>query len=110
MSVFAPKLAQAKREGLLSYGALASRYVHEFDNKWLRGGADIEESFIGSGDIQSLADLNNSFEVIKSMQMFPFGRQTVIQLALVVLLPLLPLLLTVISLEDLAKRVLGIFL
>lgn len=110
LSVFAPKLANAKREGLLSYGALASRYVREFDNKWLKGGADSEESFIGSGDIQSLADLNNSFEVVKSMQLFPFGKQTVLQLAVVVLLPLLPLLLTIISLEDLVKRLIGILL
>ncbi|MCQ8102580.1 hypothetical protein NP590_00575 [Methylomonas sp. SURF-2] len=110
LSVFAPKLAQVKRQGLLSYGALASRYVREFDNKWLRGGADSEESFIGSADIQSLADLNNSFEVVKSMQILPFGRQTVIQLALVVLLPLLPLLLTIISLEELVKRLVSILL
>ncbi|WP_026603385.1 hypothetical protein [Methylomonas sp. 11b] len=110
LSVFAPKLANAKREGLLNYGTLASRYVREFDNKWLRGGADSEESFIGSGDIQSLADLNNSFEVVKSMQLFPFGKQTVLQLAVVALLPLLPLLLTIISLEDLMKRLIGILL
>lgn len=110
LSVFAPKLANAKREGLLSYGALASRYVREYDNKWLRGGADSEENFIGSGDIQSLADLNNSFEVLKSMQLFPFGKQTVMQLAVVSLLPLLPLLLMIISLEDLVKRLIGILL
>lgn len=110
LSVFAPKLAKAKREGLLSYGALASRYVREFDKKWLGGGVDSGESFIGSGDIQSLADLNNSFEVIKSMQMFPFGKQTLLQLALVALLPLLPLLLTIISLEELVKRLVNIML
>ena len=33
------RLAQAKRQGLLEYGALANRYVNEFDQKWLRGGA-----------------------------------------------------------------------
>lgn len=35
--VFAPRIAQAKRTGLLEYGALAQRYVREFDTKWLRG-------------------------------------------------------------------------
>ena len=110
LSVFAPKLAYAKREGLLSYGGLASRYVREFDNKWLKGGADSNENFIGSSDIQSLADLNNSFEVVKAMQLFPFGKQTVLQLVVVALLPLLPLLLTIISLEDLMKRLIGILL
>ncbi|MDD5320504.1 MAG: hypothetical protein PHD43_07825 [Methylococcales bacterium] len=39
LCVFAPRLAQVKRQGLLDYGALANRYVDEFDQKWLRGGA-----------------------------------------------------------------------
>ncbi len=36
--VFAPLLAQAKRQGLRDCGTLAERYVREFDGKWLRGG------------------------------------------------------------------------
>jgi hypothetical protein len=110
LCVFAPRLAKTKREGSLSYGALASRYVCEFDNKWLQGGAAQDEEFIGSGDIQSLADLNNSIEVIRSMQIFPFGKETLLQTALITLLPLLPLLLTMISLEDLVRRLIGILL
>jgi hypothetical protein len=110
LCVFAPLLAKTKRQGLLTYGALASRYVREFEKKWLHGGAAPDEVLIGSSDIQSLADLNNSFEVIRAMQVFPFGRQMVIQTAVVTLLPLLPLLLTMISLEDLLKRLVGILL
>jgi hypothetical protein len=110
LGVFAPLLARTKRQGILTYGALASRYVVEFDKKWLLGGAGQDEALIGSGDIQSLADLNNSFEVIRTMQIFPFGRQTVLQTAVVALLPLAPLLLTMISLEDLLKRLVGMLL
>jgi hypothetical protein len=36
--VFVPRIARAKRTGLLEYGTLAQRYVREFDAKWLRGG------------------------------------------------------------------------
>lgn len=103
-TVLALQLAQYKRDGLLDYGTLASRYVREFDSKWLRDAADNEESFIGIADIQSMADLNNSFEVIKSLQLFPFYKQTLMQLAL------LPLLLTIISVKDLLKRLIGILL
>jgi len=110
LCVFAPQLAKTKREGLRAYGKLASRYVCEFDEKWLRGGASQGEPFVGSGDIQSLADLSNSFEVIRSMQFLPFGKQTVIQLAVVTLSPLLPLSLTILPLEDLLKRLIGILL
>ena len=47
---------------------LAARYAREFDRKWLRGGAPADEPLLGSGDIQSLADLGNSYEVVKEMQ------------------------------------------
>ena len=68
MLVFGPQLAAAKRAGLREYGMLAQRYVREFDGKWLRGGAPADEPLIGSADIQSLADLGNSFEVVKGMR------------------------------------------
>jgi hypothetical protein len=110
LCVFAPRLAQAKRQGLLEYGSLASRYVDEFDQKWLRGGAPPDEQLIGSGDIQSLNDLAGSFEVVNSMRPFPFSKTIVLQTAITALLPVLPLALTMISLEDMVKRLLGILL
>ena len=110
LCVFAPRLAQAKRQGLLEYGTLASRYVDGFDQKWLRGGAPSDEQLIGSGDIQSLNDLAGSFEIVHSMRPFPFGKTVVLQTAIAVLLPVLPLALTMISLEDIVKRLLGILL
>ena len=61
---------------------------------------------MGSADIQSLADLGNSYEVIKTMRYVPFSKETVLQLAVVTLVPLAPLLLTMISLEELLKRLL----
>ena len=110
LCVFAPRLAQVKRQGLLEYGALASRYVDGFDQKWLRGGAPLDEQLMGSGDIQSLNDLAGSFEVVQSMRPFPFGKTVVLQTAIAALLPVLPLALTMISLEDIVKRLLGILL
>jgi hypothetical protein len=108
MLVFAPKLEAAKRAGLREYGTLAQRYAREFDGKWLRGGAPVDEPLIGSADIQSLADLGNSFEVVKGMRWAPFTLQTVLQLAVTTLLPVLPLTLTMISLEELLERLLDI--
>jgi hypothetical protein len=104
--VFAPRLSQARRKGLAEYGTLAQKYVREFDDKWLRGGAPEGEPFIGSADIQSLADLNNSFDVIRSMRLVPFTKETILQLAIITLLPFLPLTLTMFSLEELIDRIL----
>jgi hypothetical protein len=106
--VFGPQLEAAKRAGLREYGTLAQRYVREFDAKWLRGGAPAGEPLVGSGDIQSLADIGNSYEVVKSMRWVPFTVQTVVQLAATSLVPVLPLTLTMISLEQLLERLLKI--
>ena len=105
--VFSPCLMRAKRNGLREYGMLASQYVREFDLKWVRGGASGDEPLIGSGDIQSLADLGNSFQVIRDIQPFPFGKDTVILLIVITLLPVLPLVLTMIPLEELIMKLLG---
>src|SRR5262249_27823292 len=104
--VFAPQLNRAKRTGLLEYGILAQRYVSEFDQKWLRGNP--EEALIGNSDIQSLADLGNSFQVIREMRVVPFTKETILQLAIVILTPVIPLLLTMFSVNELIERVLKI--
>ena len=106
--VFAPQLAQAQRTGLREYGTLAERYVREFDAKWLRGGAPTEEPLVGSADIQSLADLANSFEVVRSMRLAPVTKEAVLQLAAATLAPVAPLALTMMSLEELLKKLFGI--
>ena len=110
LCVFAPRLAQLKREGLLEYGALASRYVDGFDQKWLRGGAPPDEQLVGTGDIQSLNDLAGSFEIVKNMRPFPFGKTIILQTVIAGLAPLMPLALTMISLEEIVKRLLGVLL
>ena len=104
---FAVRLSRAKRAGLAEYGSLASRYVREFDVKWLRGGAPSDEQLVGSGDIQSLADLGNSFEVVKSMKLAPVSRDAVLQLAAATALPIVPLALTMMPWDELLKRLFG---
>jgi hypothetical protein len=105
--VYSPCLMRAKRTGLREYGMLASRYVREFDLKWVRGGAPNDEQLIGSGDIQSLADLGNSFQVVRDIQPVPFGKDTVIRIVVMTLIPVSPLVLTMIPLEELIKKLLG---
>ena len=106
--LFSPQMARARRVGLREYGVLASRYVREFDEKWIRGGAPPDEPLVGSGDIQSLADLGNSFESLRSMSLVPFTRNTIVQLAVIALVPIAPLLLTMIPLEELLTQLLKV--
>jgi hypothetical protein len=104
---FAAQLARAKRTGLGEYGSLAARYVREFDGKWLRGGAEPDEPLVGTADLQSLADLGNSFEVVKGMRLAPVTRDAILQLAAATLLPVVPLLLTMMPWDELLKRLFG---
>jgi hypothetical protein len=106
--VFEPQLAQAKRIGLREYGTLAERYVREFDAKWLRSGAPVDEPLVGSADIQSLADLANSFEVVRTMQIAPITRDAFLRLVAATVAPVVPLALTMMPFEELLKRLLGI--
>ena len=108
LGVFTPSLLRAKRKGLGEYGMLASRYVQEFEGKWIRGGAPKGEELLGSGDIQSLADLGNSYAIVQEMRVVPFGIRDVAPLVVASAVPLLPLLLTVFSLEELVARLVKI--
>ncbi|HYB40644.1 MAG TPA: hypothetical protein VEL75_02680 [Candidatus Methylomirabilis sp.] len=101
---FMPRLVACKQRGLIEYGVLAATYARAFDAKWLRGGAAPDEPLLGSGDIQSLADLANSFGVIRSMLPVPFAIYQAVLLAGAALVPMLPLLLTVISMNELIVR------
>ena len=105
---FVPQLAQAKRTGSREYGVLAERYVREFDSKWLRGGAPAGEPLVGSSDIQSLADLGSSFQVVREMRIMPIKRDDVLRLVVATLLPIVPLALTMMSLEELLKTLFGV--
>jgi hypothetical protein len=106
--VFAPQLAEAKRTGYREYGTLAERYIREFDAKWLRNGVPADEPLLGSGDIQSLADLGNSYEVVRTMRIVPITKEAVLRLAGATLVPVLPLALTMMPLEELVKRVIAV--
>jgi hypothetical protein len=98
--VFTSQLDRAQREGSAEYGTIASEYVMDFDKKWLRRKAN-DELLLGSADIQSLADLGNSFAVVREMRVVPFATGDVLRLLVAALIPLVPLLLTIMPLEEL---------
>jgi hypothetical protein len=108
--MFTPRLARTKRAGSAEYGLLANRYVFGFEEKWIRSGSlDINE-LLGTGDIQSLADLGNSYSVVREMSIVPFGLEDIVTLAIATATPLLPLTLTIFSLEELLIRIVKVIL
>jgi hypothetical protein len=106
--LFTLPLSAAKRQGVRDYARLSRQYADEFADKWIRGVPPAGEALIGSADIQSLADLGNSFDKVRGMSVIPITRGAVAQLVIAALLPLVPLLLTLISFEELLKRIVKI--
>jgi hypothetical protein len=110
VSVFTPDLLKRRLHGLHTYGALASQYVIGFEEKWMRGHHPSGESLVGSGDIQSLADLANSFSVVQHIRPFPFDVKSLVGVAVFIAVPLLPLGLTMFSFQELVERLLQVVL
>jgi hypothetical protein len=108
--IFVPLLARTRREGLRQYSILANTYNRAFEQKWVASQTPPDEPLLGSADIQSLADLGNSFGVIREMGLFPFSRQQILQIAVVASLPGLPLIFLVMPVGELLKLLAGALL
>ena len=106
--MFTPKLADARRRGLAAYGQLAQNYVEAFEKKWVDGNSVPAADFLGAADIQSLADLGASYDMVREMRPVPFGLDDITRLAAATAAPMLPLALTILSPEELIERVIKV--
>ena len=54
-----------------------------------------------------MADLGNSYQLVRNVRVVPFDNGVPLKLAIAVLAPILPLILTMIPLEEVIKRLVG---
>jgi hypothetical protein len=101
--MFVPILARTRRAGLLAYGRVGETYARSFREKWIDGPGPADEPLLGTGDIQSLADLGNSYAVAEQMRVVPLTRAGVVEFLFAFLAPIVPLVLTVMSIEKLLQ-------
>src|SRR5436190_9752570 len=107
--VFVPMMARVKRLGLVGYGALGQDYVRGFREKWLTPGRPpAEEPLVGSADLQSLADLGNSFGVAEQMRLAPIKPTGLVVFVLAYLAPIAPLALTMVPAKVLFEKLIGL--
>lgn len=107
LMVFTPRILAAQRRGLRDYGIFAAEYMREFDRRWLRSADHDREALLGTGDIQSLADLGNAFMVIREIKGIIVSRAMLMQLAAATLVPFVPLVFTMIPLDQLLDQIIG---
>ncbi len=108
--VFSVRLLMTKRHGLLDYGTLATGYTGSFQKKWIGNGPPDREPLLGTADIQSLADLGNSYSFVERMNAVPINPRTPLLLAIAALLPMVPLLLTVMPAKEIVKLLLKVIM
>jgi hypothetical protein len=107
---FTPRLARLRWQGQFRYGALGARYARDFDDKWPELRQPAGEALLGTADIQSLADMQGSFEPVAKLRTVPIDFTTLRVLAFAAAIPFLPVLCIEIPLQELLKKVAGMVL
>jgi hypothetical protein len=108
LAMFTPQLIRAKYQGLATYGSLANRYLFRFEEKWIPTSTTEANELLGTSDIQSLADMGNSFTFVREMRIVPFDLEDVVWLAVAIAAPFLPLTLLAFSTQEIILRLLKI--
>jgi hypothetical protein len=103
---FMGKLSRCRWQGLLEYGALCSRHDLAFAAKWIRpGDGDASgKPVLGSPDVSTLADIAAAYDRVNRMQVIPFDKYALITLVAAALLPMVPLVGTVIPVQDILSK------
>jgi len=105
-----PVMLRAKRHALYRFDALGNRAATVFDQRWQRTvqGAAAGDSLLDHGDASAFADFSGVYKGLSSMAVLPLNRWNVLWIALHAIVPLLPLVLLAMSVDELAQKLIGI--
>lgn len=102
---YSNRLSRCRFSGLLDYSTLVLQHDRAFDEKWIkRSHAESDERLLGSPDIQSLADIATVYSHVDEMLLMPFDKKAFVVLFVSAVLPMVPLVATVIPLKDILAK------
>jgi len=101
--MFMPRMIEAKIKSLHDYSALAVTHNQMSDGKRVQGNNPKGEPVLGTPEISSLADLGNAYDVLDKMRPVPFRPADAVVLVLAAVVPMLPLLLTLMPLGQILE-------
>jgi hypothetical protein len=104
--LFSGQLFQAKGRALRSYGILQYELSQDFHRYWI---VDRGKDLLNSEHPSTMADYNAVYETVKEMRIVPIKTKGTIILALVLVAPFLPLVLTQISMREALQRLIQTF-
>lgn len=112
--VLMPTMMRTKRHALLRFDALGNRAAGVFDRRWQAAARDTEptaadtDSLLDHGDASAYADFSSVYQSLARMSVVPFNRWNLLWIALHAALPLAPLALMAMSVDELVKKLVGI--
>jgi hypothetical protein len=99
---FTTKLFNLKRRALAEYGALQHQISGDFHHHWI---SDEGRKLVDSMQPSAMADYSAVYEIVSSMRIIPLNPRVSIVLAVILMLPFLPLVLTEQSIWDVLKMI-----
>jgi hypothetical protein len=98
--VFTPQLIRSKRRGLERYGGFGHQYAKQFNEKWLVTGRPQGAEILGTPDLQSLNDMDGSYDYQRQMGMTLIHHKHVLTATVIAGLPYAPLIFIEVPLRE----------
>ncbi|MBN2629921.1 MAG: hypothetical protein JXR75_05215 [Rhodobacteraceae bacterium] len=105
-----PMLYRCRRRAMVEFSALAHEYSRQFQRRWIEPDQTEAGNPLGSGDIQSPADLASAFENLQKMRVMPVTMTLVWVILGAATVPHLPLLLLEYPISDLITNLVEVMI
>ena len=107
-----PTLIRARRHALYRFSALGNRAAAAFDQRWKAASEQTagNESLLDHNDASAFADFSAVYQGTAVMSVVPVTRWNLLGMALPAVVPLLPLALVAMSVDDLVAKLAGILI
>ena len=103
-------LSAAKRRALLDYGTLVGEHGRLVRRRWILGEKPADDALLHASEIGPVADALAVYDAVRRMRPVPFGKSTLIAIAVPTLLPILVLLSTQVPIKEVLKKIAGALL
>lgn len=105
--VFIPKLAGARKQALLDYGALVGEHGRLVHRRWILREPLEDSPLLEAPEIGPVADVVTLYEAVANMRVAPIGKSAVLAVVLPAAAPLLVLLGIEVPIKELLMKILG---
>ena len=103
-------LAAAKRRALLEYGALVGEHGRLVRRRWILREKPADDALLQAPEIGPVADTLALYQAVRSMRPVPFGKSTLLAVAVPTLVPILVLISTQVPIKEVLKKIAGALL